>query len=245
MCVKLHTVCKVTHCVQSYTLCVKLHTEYKSSFTFIVKNSPHLNFFTPTPWLTNMRYAFECYHSWDICLCLTTGTLPDINPSSTTKIGDKWRCGELPSTHRGCLHLHGTIHAATKTWHLATPPNILPHLPLTCLHFPTAYRGQHFEKPCKFGHFQESSPRRGSMWASTKLSFPLEGRRACHGVCEFQGNDRKVDLIFWNSRILSVLWSRRGGGWLGPGWVAHSSREDKIGRWGRYCTWHLALGMEK
>ena len=49
--------CKVTHCVQSYTLSVKLHTEYKSSFTFIMKNSPQLKFFTPTSWLTNMRYA--------------------------------------------------------------------------------------------------------------------------------------------------------------------------------------------
>ena len=26
MCVKLHTVCKITHCVSHYTLCIKLHT---------------------------------------------------------------------------------------------------------------------------------------------------------------------------------------------------------------------------
>ena len=37
--------CKVTHCVQSYTLCVKLHTEYKSSFTLIVEKFPSLETF--------------------------------------------------------------------------------------------------------------------------------------------------------------------------------------------------------
>ena len=31
--------------MQSYTLCVKLHTEYKSSFTFIVKKFPSLEIF--------------------------------------------------------------------------------------------------------------------------------------------------------------------------------------------------------
>ena len=40
--------CKVTHCVQSYTLCVKLHTEYKSSFTLIVKKFPSLEIFYTT-----------------------------------------------------------------------------------------------------------------------------------------------------------------------------------------------------
>ena len=30
--------------MQSYTLCVKLHTEYKSSFTFTVKKLPSLEF---------------------------------------------------------------------------------------------------------------------------------------------------------------------------------------------------------
>ena len=58
--------CKVTHCVQSYTLYVKLHTEYKSSFTLIVKkNSPNLKYFTLTPWLTwltNMRYESAIPH---------------------------------------------------------------------------------------------------------------------------------------------------------------------------------------
>ena len=46
--------------IKRETLCVKLHTEYKSSFTFIVKKFLSLEIFTLTPWLTwltNMRYV--------------------------------------------------------------------------------------------------------------------------------------------------------------------------------------------
>ena len=54
--------CKVTHCVQSYTLCVKLHTEYKSSFTLIVKKFPSLEiFYTHVVAEANMRYGSGLY----------------------------------------------------------------------------------------------------------------------------------------------------------------------------------------
>ena len=58
--------CKVTHCVQSYTLCVKLHTEYKSSFTFIVKKFPSLEIFY-THAVTDVTDKYE--------VCLASGSL--------------------------------------------------------------------------------------------------------------------------------------------------------------------------
>ena len=51
MCVQIHTVCELTHCVQNYTVV---------PFAYNMKKFPSLEFFTLTPWLawlTNMRYA--------------------------------------------------------------------------------------------------------------------------------------------------------------------------------------------
>ena len=46
LCVKLHLICKITHCIFHYTLC-KLHTAHKithivSNFTHCVKITPYL-----------------------------------------------------------------------------------------------------------------------------------------------------------------------------------------------------------
>ena len=45
LCVQLHTVCKITHCVSNYTLCVKLHTAklpFVGTFALTVKKFPSL-----------------------------------------------------------------------------------------------------------------------------------------------------------------------------------------------------------
>ena len=52
--------CKVTHCVQSYTLYVKLHTEYKSSFTLIVNK-------IPITWnILHSRRGWRGWQIWDM-----------------------------------------------------------------------------------------------------------------------------------------------------------------------------------
>ena len=51
-----------------------------------------------------------------------------------------------------------------------------------------------------------------------QVVFPFAEERLSQSLCEFQGNDRKVDLIFWNSRnSVGALKSRRrlGGTTLG------------------------------
>ena len=86
LCVKLHTVCKITHCVSNYTLCVKWNTWWKK-YSLCVKshimceitrfhrgsfrvkygkNSSHFKIFTLTPLValaTNMRYAQETHEN--------------------------------------------------------------------------------------------------------------------------------------------------------------------------------------
>ena len=70
MCIQLHTVCKSTHWVYYYTLCVKLHTMCGIKTTFMItqgcvafsmeKNSSHLKNFTLTSLValvTIMRYV--------------------------------------------------------------------------------------------------------------------------------------------------------------------------------------------
>ena len=65
--------CKITHCVQNYTLCVKQYTVKLHTWCEILhslsKNSSHLKIFTLTPLValaTNIRYEqeapYDCIH---------------------------------------------------------------------------------------------------------------------------------------------------------------------------------------
>ena len=47
----MRNACKKLKITTYYYYDIKIN-EYKSSFTLIMKNSPHLKFFTLTPWLT-------------------------------------------------------------------------------------------------------------------------------------------------------------------------------------------------
>ena len=75
-------------------------------------------------------------------LSLPNNSKAVINPSSTTKecvTNGVLKDSPEASIHPGCI-LHTPLKPDTST-----PPNTLPHHLLSCLHFPTAYRRQHFE----------------------------------------------------------------------------------------------------
>ena len=61
LCVKLHTVCKITHCVQNYTLCVKVHT------VLVVKLLSLEKFYTTAG--TGGSDLYEvCFTVWSGCI---------------------------------------------------------------------------------------------------------------------------------------------------------------------------------